>query len=48
VDQPEYESKILSLRAALGEARFAALWDEGRGMALEQAAAYALERHSSA
>ncbi|NLF64462.1 MAG: adenylate/guanylate cyclase domain-containing protein [Chloroflexi bacterium] len=46
VDQPEYESKIRSLRAALGEERFAALWDEGQALTLEQAAAYALERES--
>jgi predicted ATPase/class 3 adenylate cyclase len=42
-DQPAYDSKILSLRKELGKARFSALWDEGRGMGLEQAAAYALE-----
>ncbi len=42
-DQPEYESKITSLRAKLGEERFAAVWDEGRALTLEQAVAYALE-----
>ena len=44
VDQPEYESKIASLRAELGKERFAAVWDEGRALTLEQAVAYALER----
>jgi predicted ATPase len=43
VDQPEYESKISSLRAKLGEERFVATWDEGRVLTLEQAIAYALE-----
>jgi tetratricopeptide (TPR) repeat protein len=43
VDQPEVESKLSSLRAELGEERFAATWDEGQALALEQAVAYALE-----
>jgi len=43
VDQPEYESRINSLRAELGEERFTAAWDEGRVLTLEQAAAHALE-----
>jgi len=43
VDQPEYESTRTSLRAELGEERFAATWDEGRALTLEQAIAYALE-----
>lgn len=43
VDQPEYESNLTSLRAELGEERFAVKWDEGRAMTLEQAVAYALE-----
>jgi predicted ATPase/class 3 adenylate cyclase len=43
VDQPEYESRIISLRAELGEERFVATWDEGRVLTLEQAVAYALE-----
>jgi predicted ATPase/class 3 adenylate cyclase len=43
VDQPEYESKRTTLRAELGAERFAAAWDEGRGMTLELAVAYALQ-----
>ena len=43
VDQLEYESKIISLRAELEEERFAAMWDEGRALTLEQAVADALE-----
>jgi len=43
VDQPEVESKLSSLRAEIGEERFAATWDEGQALALEQAVAYALE-----
>jgi predicted ATPase/class 3 adenylate cyclase len=43
-DTPAYESKIRSLRARLGKERFAATWDEGRALTLEQAVDYALER----
>jgi hypothetical protein len=42
-DQPEVESKLTALRSGLGEERFAAAWNEGRALPLEQAAAYALE-----
>lgn len=42
-DQPEYESKLISLRTELGEEKFAATWDEGHALTLEQAVAYALE-----
>ena len=42
VDQPENESRLAALRAELGEAQFAAAWDEGRAMSLDQAIAYAL------
>ncbi len=43
VDQSEHQSKLTSLRAELGEERFASIWDEGRGLTLEQAVVYALE-----
>ena len=43
VDQPAYASSLNSLRAELGEGRFAEGSDEGRAMTLEQAVAYALE-----
>ena len=42
-DDTDYEHTVASGRAALGEAAFAAAWAEGRAMALEQAAEYALD-----
>jgi hypothetical protein len=39
----EYERTVAVGRAALGEARFAAVWADGRALSLEQAIAYALE-----
>jgi predicted ATPase/class 3 adenylate cyclase/tetratricopeptide (TPR) repeat protein len=42
-DREEQESKIAMAKEALGEAAFAAAWEEGRAMTWEQAAAYALE-----
>jgi tetratricopeptide (TPR) repeat protein len=39
----EYERTAAEGRAALGEAAFAAAWEEGRAMPLERAMAYALE-----
>jgi hypothetical protein len=43
-DQAGYESTIRSLQTELGEERFAAAWEEGTALALEQAAAYGLEQ----
>jgi tetratricopeptide (TPR) repeat protein len=43
-DRSEYEIKISSLQAELGEERFTAAWDEGHALTVEQAVAYALER----
>ena len=43
VDQPQYERRLASMRAGLGEERFEAAWDEGRTLTLEQAIAHALE-----
>jgi predicted ATPase len=37
-----------TLRAQLGEERFAELWSEGRGMTLDEAVAYARERFTAA
>ena len=48
VDRAEYEDSRASLRAALGEARFAEAWEAGRALPLEQAVAYALESQSPA
>jgi len=42
-DQPEYQNRRAALRAELGQERFAALWEEGRALTLEQAITYALE-----
>ena len=38
-----FEHALVTLRAQLGEAPFAALWAEGRAMTLEQAVAYVLD-----
>jgi hypothetical protein len=38
----EYERTVAAAHAALSEATFAALWEEGRALTLEQAVAYAL------
>jgi predicted ATPase/class 3 adenylate cyclase len=43
VDQPEYESTLASLRAELGDVRFAAIWHEGLALTLEQAIQLALQ-----
>jgi predicted ATPase/class 3 adenylate cyclase/uncharacterized protein HemY len=42
-DQSEYENTRNALRAKLGQERFAAVWNEGRELTLEQVIAYALE-----
>jgi predicted ATPase/class 3 adenylate cyclase len=42
VDRPEYDRTLQAMKAAVGEGRFTALWDEGRGMTLPQAIADAL------
>jgi predicted ATPase/class 3 adenylate cyclase len=43
VDRAEYEARRSALRAQVGEERFAARWNEGRALSLEQAVAAALE-----
>jgi hypothetical protein len=43
-DQLAYDSKISALRRELGKDRFAVLWEEGQGMTLDRAVAYALEK----
>jgi hypothetical protein len=43
----EYERAVVTGRAALGEAAFAAAWAAGRALSLEQAVQYALEGVSS-
>jgi predicted ATPase/class 3 adenylate cyclase len=42
-DQPEYQNRRAALREKLGQEQFAALWEEGRKLTLEQAITYALE-----
>ena len=42
-DQANYKRNLKSLRAKLGKERFAAAWDEGHALTLEQAVAYALK-----
>lgn len=42
-ERAEYDQAIASARAALGEDAFAAAWEEGQKMPLEQAVVYALE-----
>jgi predicted ATPase/class 3 adenylate cyclase len=46
IDQGAFHRNAAPARAALGEERFAAAWDEGRAMSLEQAVAFALEDSS--
>ena len=41
-DRAEFERNLASARAQLDEAAFAAAWEKGRAMAIEQAIAYAL------
>ena len=41
---PDHAREIAEVRAAMGEAAFAAAWAEGEAMTLEQAIAYALEQ----
>jgi predicted ATPase/class 3 adenylate cyclase len=42
-DQPDYQNRRAALREKLGQEQFAALWEEGRKLTLEQAITYALE-----
>jgi tetratricopeptide (TPR) repeat protein len=42
VDHDDHERDVALARARLGEAAFAAAWDEGSAMSLEEAVAYAL------
>ena len=44
----EYDRKLAEARTALGEGAFAAVWVEGRGLSMEQAVAYALEKSHGA
>ncbi len=41
-DRAEFDRNLAAIRAQLDEAVFAAAWQEGRAMTLEQATAYAL------
>ncbi len=41
--RPAYERDVAAVRAHLDEATFAAVWEEGRAMTLEQAIAYTLD-----
>jgi hypothetical protein len=43
VDDERYLATITEIHLALGEARFSAVWAEGRALSLAQAIAYALE-----
>jgi tetratricopeptide (TPR) repeat protein len=47
-DRPAYDCAVESARGQHGKQAFAAAWDAGRAMALEQAIAYALNATSSA
>ena len=42
-EQADQERVLSEVRAQLGEAAFAAAWEEGQAMTLEQAVEYALE-----
>ena len=41
-DRADHDRDVAAVRAALGEAAFAAAWAEGRAMTMEQAIAEAL------
>jgi hypothetical protein len=41
--QAEFEHKVATVRAKLGEAEFSAIWAAGEAMPLEQTIAYAIE-----
>jgi ATP/maltotriose-dependent transcriptional regulator MalT len=43
--QIEYDQELAAVRAALDEEAFAAAWDEGQAMTMEQAIEYALEQY---
>ena len=45
VERAQYEEALTRIKASLGEARFAQLYEEGRAMTLEQVVALALEEH---
>jgi predicted ATPase/class 3 adenylate cyclase len=47
VDRAEGDRQVTAIRAQLDEATFAAAWEEGRGMTMEQAIEYALELSTS-
>ncbi|MGC8666931.1 MAG: ATP-binding protein [Chthonomonadales bacterium] len=42
-DREEFDRLLSSIRCRLGPERFAAVWNEGRAMSLDEAVAYALE-----
>ncbi|HEX5809178.1 MAG TPA: hypothetical protein VFY25_10970, partial [Anaerolineales bacterium] len=42
-ERTEHDQAIAAARAALGEHAFAAAWDEGKKMTLDEAIAYALQ-----
>src|SRR5262249_30999774 len=42
--QEELESEMAAVRKSMGDAAFAAAWEAGRAMAMEQAIHYALKR----
>jgi hypothetical protein len=49
IPPPDYERTVTMMREALGEAAFAAVWDTGRALTLEEAVteALALDRAAS-
>ena len=47
VERAGYDLSVAEVCTALGEAAFAAAWAEGRAMAMEQAAEYALSEPTS-
>ena len=42
VDRPEHEGAVAALRVSLGEGAFAAAWEAGRALSLDEALADAL------
>jgi hypothetical protein len=46
-EQATHDETAAAVRKALGEERFSGVWRQGRGLALDEAIAYALEEEAA-